>query len=93
MAQTEESKNVFYLQQICSGLQQRVFKTLWGSVLIQTRLVHSYHTTDVQCYLCIHSKAASFLLPGMLDLILVLDQMRLSAMITLIVNFYARPLQ
>ena len=64
MAQTEESINVFYLQQIFSGLQQRVFKTLWGSVLIQTRLVHSYHTTDVQRYLCIHSKAASFLLPN-----------------------------
>ena len=35
MTQTEESVNVFYLQQLCSDLQQRVFKTPWGSVLIQ----------------------------------------------------------
>ena len=118
MAQTEESINVFYLQKNCSDLQQRVFKTPWGSVLIQNcdengnwidyksvqdfkdsgkslwlnlKLVLfrkdcgvfavwccpqcptmqgfssmgvQHNEEDVQPYLCMHSKAASFLLPN-----------------------------
>ena len=118
MAQTEESVNVFYLQQLCSDLQQHVFKTPWGSVLIQNcddngKLIDyksvqdfknsgkslwlnlklvlfrkdsgvfpvwccpqcpsmqgfssmgvQHNEEDLQRYLCMHSKAASFLLPN-----------------------------
>ena len=118
MAVTEESKSVYYLQQICSDLSSNVFKTPWGSVLIHncdetgkllefssvqdykeghrslwlnlklvlfrkdrgtfpvwccpecpsmrgfTSMGVKNNEEDLLPYLCIHSKAASFLLPS-----------------------------
>ena len=118
MATTEASKNVYYLQQICSDLPSNAFKTPWGSVLIHncdesgkllefssvsdykvghkslwlnlklmlfskdcgtfpvwccpecpsmrgfTSMGVQHNEEDLLQYLCIHSKAASFLLPS-----------------------------
>ena len=118
MAVTEESKSVYYLQQICSNLSSNVFKTPWGSVLIHncdetgklleflsvqdykeghrslwlnlklvlfrkdrgtfpvwccpecpsmrgfTSMGLQNNEEDLLLYLCMHSKAASFLLPS-----------------------------
>ena len=118
MATTEASKNVYYLQQICSDLPSNAFKTPWGSVLIHncdesgkllefssvsdykvghkslwlnlklmlfskdcgtfpvwccpecpsmrgfTSMGVQHNEEDLLQYLCIHSRAASFLLPN-----------------------------
>ena len=117
MVLTEESKCVYFLQQICSDLESRAFKTPWGSLLLHnchddgkllkyesvqdykdsgrslwldlklvlfrkdrgvfpvwccpqcpsmrgfTSLGVQNNEEDLSKYLCIHSKAASFLLP------------------------------
>ena len=34
MALTQECTNVYFLQQICSDVENNVFKTPWGSILI-----------------------------------------------------------
>ena len=34
MVLTEENKSVFYLQQICSDIENNAFKTPWGSIII-----------------------------------------------------------